>query len=246
MPMRPASRSELSRALVVNALAAPLNVLLPTAVLIAGILLGAWWLAVVAVLAWLGLAAHTFFDEREARRVGERMRAGRQKPAVNPGELNPLIGARLAAAIQARAAIRQAIESSPDALLDVDREVDELVEAIEADALRAQRIVAFLEGQESAASLERRIARENDAAVRAALEAKHESFERLRERLGRLSRQMDQVVATLQTVHAEIIAAEVVQEGELAGQVSDLRAEVRLVAEGLEEAFAETRAKQWS
>src|ERR671923_1586308 len=103
MPMRPGSRSELSRALVVNALAAPLNVLLPTAVLIAGILLGAWWLAIVAIACWLGLAAHTFFDEREARRVGERMRAGRQKPAVNPSDLNPLIGARLAAAIQARA-----------------------------------------------------------------------------------------------------------------------------------------------
>ena len=244
--MRPASRSELSRALVVNALAAPLNILLPTAVLIAAILLGAWWLAVVAIACWLGLAAHTFFDEREARRVGQRVRAGRRKSALSPGELNPLIGDRLKAAMEAREAIRVAIESSPDPLLDVENEVDELVAAIEADAARAQRIMEFLAGQESAASLERRIAGEQDADVRAALEAKHQSFERLRERLGRLSRQMDQVVATLQTVHAEIIAAEVVQEGELAGQVSELRAEVRLVAEGLEEAFAETRAQAGS
>jgi len=246
MGVRPASRSELSRALVVNALAAPLNVFLPTAVLIAAILLDAWWLAVVAIACWLGLAAHTFFDEREARRVGERVRAGRRKPAVSPGELNPLIGARVKAAIEARGAIRAAIASSPDALLDVEHEVDELVAAIEADALRAQRIVEFLSHQESAGALERRIEQEHDADVRAALAAKHQSFERLRERLGRLSGQMDQVVATLQTVHAEILAAESVPERELAGQVSELRAEVRLVAEGLEEAFAETRAKQWS
>src|ERR671923_138983 len=131
MPMRPGSRSELSRALVVNALAAPLNVLLPTAVLIAGILLGAWWLAVVAVACWLGLAAHTFFDERAA----------------------------------------------------------------EADALRAQRISEFLAGQEPAPALERRIAQEPDAAVRAALEAKGQALARLRERLERLKGQMDQVVA---------------------------------------------------
>ena len=241
--MRPASRSELSRALVVNALAAPLNVLLPTAVLIAGILLDAWWLAVVAVACWLGLAAHTFFDEREAARVGRRLRAGSSAPAVSPAELSPLIGARVKAAVGARDAIRAAIEASPDPLLEVGREVDDLVAAVEADAVRAQRISEFLAGQEPGPALERRIAQERDAAVRAALEAKQAAVGRLRDRLDRIGGQMDQVVATLQTVHAEILAAEDVEERALASQVSDLRAEVRLVSEGLEEAFAETRAR---
>jgi hypothetical protein len=36
--------------------------------------------------------------------------------------------------------------------------------------------------------------------------------------------------------------ADVVEERALASRVSDLRAEVQLVAEGLEEAYAETRA----
>jgi hypothetical protein len=165
------------------------------------------------------------------------------KPAADPGAFTPLIAGRVKAAIAARAAIHEAIAAAPFALDDVAAEVDMLVAAMEADALRAQRIHEFLAGQESAASLERRIAQETHAPVRAALESKQRSFARLRERLSRLMAEIDQVVATLQTVQAEIFAADEIEEHALAGQVSELRERVQLVADGLEEAFAETRAR---
>jgi hypothetical protein len=244
--MRLVSRSDLRRALVVNALASPVNVLVPTAVLIAGVMLGAWWLAVVALFTWVGLALHTFFDERAAARVGARVHAGARAQAakpVEPGQFTPLIAGRVKAAVAARAAIQEAIADAPYAFSDVRHEVDLLVAAMEADAQRAQRIWEFLAGQESAASLERRIAAEENDSVRAALEAKQRSFGRLRERLSGLMAELDQVVATLQTVQAEIFAADEVEERALAGQVSELRERVQVVAAGLEEAYAETRSR---
>jgi hypothetical protein len=244
---RSVSRSDLRRALVVNALASPVNVLVPTAVLIAAVLLGAWWLAAVALICWLALAAHTFFDERVAERVGARVHASARasKPAnVSPAAFTPLIAGRVKAAIAARAAIHEAIAAGRAPLPDVSREVDALVAAMEADAQRAQRIHEFLAGQESAASLEQRIDQETRADVRAALVSKHKAFARLRERLSSLMAEMDQVVATLQTIQAEIFAAEEVEEQALATRVSELRENVELVAAGLEEAYAETRVRQ--
>ena len=246
MRARLVSRSDLRRALVVNALASPVNVLVPTGVLIAGVLLSAWWLAAIAFVTWIALALHTFFDERTARRVGARVHAGARaqgaKPSVNPGELTPLIAGRVKAAIGAREAIHRAIADAPFAFSDVRHEVDELVAVMEADAVRAQRIWQFLAGQESATSLERRIAAEENAPVRAALESKQRAFTRLRDRLSGLMGEIDQVVATLQTVQAEIFAADELEEQAIAGQVSELRERVQFVAAGLEEAYAETRA----
>jgi hypothetical protein len=246
MRARLVTRSDLRRALVVNALASPVNVLVPTGVLIAGVLLSAWWLVAIAFVTWIALALHTFFDERTARRVGARVHAGTKarvaKPSVNPGELTPLIAGRVKAAIGAREAIHKAIADAPFAFSDVRHEVDELVAVMEADALRAQRIWQFLAGQESAAALERRIAAEENAPVRAALESKQRAFTRLRDRLSGLMGEIDQVVATLQTVQAEIFAADELEERALAGQVSELRERVQLVAAGLEEAYEETRA----
>jgi hypothetical protein len=58
---------------------------------------------------------------------------------------------------------------------------------------------------------------------------------------------MDHVVATLQTLHAEILSAEgiddVLEGRALASQVSELRAQVRIRTAGLEETFAETRVR---
>jgi hypothetical protein len=239
------SRSDLRRALVVNALASPVNVLVPTGVLIAGVLIGAWWLVFVALVTWVALAVHTFFDERTAKRVGARVHAGARvatRQPASPGEFTPVIGGRLKAAAAARAAIHAAIADAPYAFSDVAHEVDALVAAVEHDARRAQRIHEFLAGQESAASLERRIAAETNAPVRAALESKQRAFTRLRERFSGLMAEVDQVVATLQTVQAEIFAADELSERALAGQVSELRERVQVVAAGLEEAYAESRA----
>jgi hypothetical protein len=248
MPDAPVSRSDLRRALVLNALIAPVNVLVPAAVLVAGAIFGATWLALVAVACWLVLAGVTFFDEREARRVGERVRkARRDAPArADPAAVSLEIGARVKAANAARSAIHAAIDASRSPLAGVAGEVDALLAAMGDDAARAQRIHGFLAG-ESLPALGRRIEQEARPHVRAALEAKREALTRLRGRLDDLLAEMDHVVATLQTVQAEILAADDLghpaRDGALAGQISDLRAKVEIMSAGLEESFAETRRR---
>jgi hypothetical protein len=237
------NRSDLRRALALNALAKPVNVLVPAAVLIASALVGAWWLAIVAVACWLALATHTFFDEREAQRVGERRRS---RVRVDAGEFTPLIAGRVKAADRARTSIHDAIAGSALPLDDVAREVDDLVEAITVNAARAQRIHRFLTGEEPAAALEHRIAQERQEPVRAALEAKSRAITRLRQRLDALMSELDRAVLALQTMQAQILAADdrALEERRLVGQVSELRVQVQLVSEGLEEAFAESRSER--
>jgi hypothetical protein len=248
MRKEPVSRSDLRRALVLNALAHPVNVLVPAAVLVAAAIFGAAWLALVAVACWLVLAGMTFFDEREAERVGERVRAARRGAAVrvDPAEFSIEIGARVKAANAAREAIHAAIAASPSPLAGVAGEVDALLAAMNADAARAQRIHGFL-AAESLAALERRINREGSGPVRETLEAKLAALKRLRKRLGGLLGEMDNVVAALQTVQAELLAADdleqAAEEGALAGQISELRAKVQIMSAGLEETFAETRRR---
>jgi hypothetical protein len=243
------SRRELRRALVLNALAHPVNVLVPAAVLVAAALLGALWLAPVALACWLVLAGVTFFDEREAQRVGERVRGGRRRrrarSRADPADFSLEIGARVKAANAAGASIHAAIEASRSPLGDVAGEVDELLAAMHADAVRAERIQAFL-AAESPAAVRRRIASEAREPVRTALEAKLDALTRLQQRLDGLLGEMDHVVATLQTVQAEILASDdleqaALEQGPLASQISELRLKVEVMSAGLEETFAETR-----
>lgn len=111
--------------------------------------------------------------------------------------------------------IRRAIEASALPLDDITHEVDALVVALQGHAARAQRILEFL-----------------------AEETPDELRERVRRRLTRLLEEMDHVVTTLQTVHAEILVTDGLEQGALAGQLSELRAKVQTVSAGLEEAFA--------
>jgi hypothetical protein len=220
---RSSKRAELQRALVVNALIHPVNVLVPAGVVVAGVLIGAAWLAIVAVVCWLVLSGVTFFDEREAQRVGERLREAGEPPPprarADPATLAPAIRRRVRAATAACAGIRSAIAASHAPLADLEQEIEALLAAIHADAIRAQRIHAFL-AQEPA--------------------AEPAALTRLSERLDALLAEMDRVVATLQTVQAEILAAdgiELEQRG-LVTQVSELRAKVRIMSTGLEETYA--------
>ena len=211
--------------------------------IVAGLLIGASWLVAVALVGWLALSTATFFDAREAQRVGERLRAARRAPPPvpsDPATFAPPIAARLRAATAARASIRAAIEGTDSPLEDVSAEVDALVRAMEADAVRAQRIHEFL-AHESPAQIERQM-HEGNEAVRNALGAKLAAVIRLQQRFDALLAELDHVVLTLQTVQAEILATDGLDDRLLAGQVSDLRENVQLMAAGLEEAFAETRA----
>jgi hypothetical protein len=245
MPPAPPTRMDLRRALALNALAKPLNVAVPAAVLVAGALIGAWWLAAIALAAWLALACNTFFDEREAERVGRHARRA-AKVQVDSGDFTPLIGGRVKAAVAARDSIQAAIAASAIPLEDVGREVDALVAAIGADAARAQRMHLFLLAQEPAGALEQRIAREPHEPVREALGAKRDALARLKERFDALMSEIDRAVLTLQTMQAQIVTTgdRALVERRLAGQVSELRNRVELVSAGLEEAFEETRVRR--
>ncbi|HET6547071.1 MAG TPA: hypothetical protein VFG79_01355 [Solirubrobacter sp.] len=225
---RSTGRSARSSELAVDALTKPFNVVVPAAVAVAGVLTGAVWLVLVALVGWIGLAAAAFL---EARRV----------PPPVPATYAPPIARRVRAAVAAQVSIRAAIAGSTSPLVDVAAEVDALVAAMQADAGRAQRIHEFLVAEPPDA-LERRIAREPDGAVRAALEAKVDAVARLRARLDRLLAELDHVVVTLQTVQAEILATDGLDDRALAGQVSEVRVNAQLIAAGLEEAFAETRS----
>jgi hypothetical protein len=108
--------------------------------------------------------------------------------------------------------------------------------ALQGHAERAQRMSDFLR-DESAEELARRIAAEPSPAVRAALEAKHAALGRLQRRLGGLLDEMDNVVTTLQTVHAETLAADGLEQSTLAVQVSVLRENVQAASAGLEDAY---------
>lgn len=199
MRSKPPSRRQLRHALVLNAATKPVNVFVPTAVTLAGLVLQTAWLLPLALVCWLALVFNTFFDEAEARAVGERLRACRRAvaPRVPPPALTaPALTRRWEAALAARAAIRRDGTGSP--LLA--REVDALVEALRATVERAQRIHDAL-GARSATTRER-----------------------LQARLDQLLDEIDQVVATLETVHAEILVAD---QDDL---VADLRARVALLA----------------
>ena len=241
------TRADLRRALVVNALTKPLNVLVPAILVVIGAALGAGWLAIVAVVCWIALAGVTFFDEREAARVGERRRVERgPEPAPSAAGLSPEIGERLQAAIAAQESIRAAVEASGLPLADVLVEVDSLVAAMEGHAARADRIHGFL-AERPPHRIERRIAEEQSPAVKAALEAQLDALRRLERQQEDLLAEMDHVVATLDTVHAEVLAADGLDDlpgrRAVASQVVELRTNVQLVSAGLEEAFEETRAR---
>jgi hypothetical protein len=100
----PVTREHLQRTLVVNAATKPVNVAVPAAVVVAGILVGAPWLLAIAVVVYAALALMTFFDEDEARRVGERASGRTGAPAapqLDARSLAPPIRAQLEAARQA-------------------------------------------------------------------------------------------------------------------------------------------------
>ncbi len=191
MRAKPPSRGELQRALVLNAATKPLNVLVPAGVVIAALLTGATWLLAVASVCWLALSVTTFFDEREALAVGERRRAARRVPAP-PALTAQALVRRWQAALAARAAIR---EAGANALLN--GEVDALVDALRPTVWQAQRIHDALAAGPRAGR------------------------DRLQARLERLLDEIDQAVATLETVHAEILVSDGIEHDEL---VAELRA----------------------
>ena len=245
------TRSQLTRAIAVNAATKPVNIVVPAAVAVVGALIGISWLWAVAVVVYVALVVATFFDADEAEKVGKRSRgveAG--KPAqrqLDPAQLAPPIAERLQQALAEEQQIRQTIEGADVDLTEVSGEVDGLVTNLEKSAQRAQLVYSYLSEQDSR-TLERR-AREleqnkdpDSQRAAAAVRDQMKLAQDLEATLQRFYAQMDHAVVSLQTIRGELVrisvAGEAEAQAETADRVRNLREEVGAMADGMREAYA--------
>ena len=250
---REVTRTALRRALVVNALTKPVNVIVPTLVVVGAVAVGATWLFAVAAIVYVVLAAMTFFDEAEAERVGDRV-YGRDRPAVaerrvDPGALAAPIAAQFSAALEEETRIRRAIEQTDGPFTELSTEVSSLVGAMGRTAARAQLVYDYLASQDPRRVEQRmrelRTAGSGDENARPTLAALSDQLAAQRAMQGQLDRfhaEMEQTVASLSTIHAQVVrmrlASDAGDQRELAGEVRDLRAQVDALSEGMNEAYA--------
>jgi len=246
------TRSQLTRAIAVNAATKPVNIVVPAAVAIAGALLGIGWLWAVAVVVYVALVVATFFDADEAEKVGKRSRGVEDgQPAaqrqLDPATLAPPIAERLQQALAEEQQIRSTIESADIDLTEVSGEVDGLVKNLEKSAQRAQLVYAYLSEQDSrtldrrARELERNQDPDSQRAA-AAVRDQMKLAQNLEATLQRFYAQMDHAVVSLQTIRGELVRISVASEpeaqAETADRVRSLREEVGAMADGMSEAYA--------
>jgi hypothetical protein len=230
-----------------RALTNPANLATAGVVALAAVLLQAWWLLAVAVAAYAALTAVT---AREARLPAPSAARAPIAPPAAHGTLSPPIARRLRAGLDTADAIRAAIDEADVPLDDVAEDVAGLRAAIEALAVRADRVQRYLEANDPAAVRARlAVEEQSDDTVRGrladALGAQLEALGRLRTQLDRLLAEMDHVTVALQAIHAEVLGMAAMagdwQARELAGRVGELQEQVAALGEGLEEVYAETR-----
>jgi hypothetical protein len=246
---RPVTRGDLGRELAVNAALKPLNIAAPAVVVVVGLLLGVPLIAIpVAVLLYVVLGLQTFFDSREAEKVGRAAysEARPRREALDASTLAPEIARPLEQARATAAAIRRAVAEADQPLDDVVTEVDGLVTAMETSARRAQLIATTLEGQDLRA-IDRDIARRSqstDPDVQALvrdLRAQRASITRLEDKLDRFQVGMERIsvsLGLLRTSVAEMSASEEeAAQRELTSQARELRERTDLLAQSMAETF---------
>ena len=258
---RPPTRGELNRALILNAASKPVNVLVPTAIVVVALVASLWWLIpVIAIPAFLALVAVTYFDGNEAERVGERLRGGRGRRRggggprrVDPRSLAPPIGSQLRAASEEERRIREAIARSDLGLEEVGGEVASLVRAMEGTASRAQTLWEYLATQDAQRIRRRAIQLEHSrdpaaAPVVTALREQVAALDALNEQLQRFFAQMEHIVASLGTMHAQLLrmsmASQSDGEREMADEARGLREQVNALAEGMGEVYEQAGAAE--
>ena len=260
---RPVTRADLRRELALNAATKPATIAVPTVLVIAGLLLGMTWLFVpLALIAFAGLFATTFFDGDEAERIGKQTYAEAKEKRTRAAlaarkdeHYAPEIQAALGAAREQEARIRSAIDESDLPFTEVATEVQSLMAEMERIAKKAETVYDYLAEQDVAAIRSRLRdlrddAREDTDAARAsaraaeALEDQLRVYETLRDQLDRFYAEMEHLTASLGVVHGQLVRMSVAEDAqmqdELAGQVRELRDRVGAVAEGLNAAVSQT------
>jgi chromosome segregation ATPase len=247
--MRPYSRSEYNRALIVNALAQPFNVCLLAGIVIAGLLLDLLLpLLVVGIVVYGIAAARTYFDEDEANKVLERQRKERREQLeegrLDPGELAPPIAGLLSEGRRREERIRDAIDRADLPYEEVSQEVDRFIPAMEDGARRAQLLYEAL-AESPPAAVEQRLAEvhgdESKAELKVALESQLAVLRRMEGQLQRFYDEMERILVELDTVRGNLVSvsasSERANQERLAGDVRALRDEVGAVAAGMSEAY---------
>jgi chromosome segregation ATPase len=247
--LRPYSRSEYNRALIVNALTQPFNVCLLAGIVIAGLLLDLLLpLLAVGIVVYGIAAARTYFDEDEAHKVLERERKERrerlEEGRLDPGVLAPPIAALLSEGRRREERIRDAIDRAELPYEEVSHEVDRFIPAMEDGARRAQLLYEAL-AESPPAAVERRLAEvrgdQSKAELAAALESQLAVQRRMEGQLQRFYDEMERILVELDTVRGNLVSVsastERANQEQLAGDVRALREEVGAVAAGLSAAY---------
>jgi chromosome segregation ATPase len=251
--LRPYSRSEFNRALVLNALMQPFNVVLLASVAIAGLLLDAFLPVLAVGIVVYGIAAaRTYFDDDEAQEVLTRERAKRrgalESARLDPSTLAPPIAELLRAGHQREERIRDAVDRAQLPYEEVSREVDRFIRAMEDGARRAELLYEAL-AETQPAWVEQRLSEVRDdpskAELTAALEDQLSVLRRMERQLQRFYDEMERVLVELDTVRGNLVSVSASTEAEnqdrLAAEVRALRDEVGAVAAGMSEAYESGR-----
>ena len=249
--MRPYSRGEFNRALIVNALTSPFNVLLLAAILIAGLLLDLFLpLLIVGVVVYGLAAARTYLDEDEATRALERERARRRKTLdegrVDPRTLAEPIGRLLMAALQREQRIRDAIDRAELPYTEVSAEVDALVTLMEHSASRAQLLYEALAESPPNRVRQRLVQLEGSGKTELidALQHQHAVQRKMRAQRQRFYDEMERMVVELDTIRGSLVSVsastDTANQQRIAADVRSLRDELGTLADGMSEAFGET------
>ena len=251
--LRPYSRSDYNRALVLNALTQPFNVCLLASVAIAGLLLDLFLPVLAVGLVIYGIAAaRTYFDEEEAQKVltreREKRRGALEAGRLDPAQLAPPIADLLRAGHQREERIRDAVDRAQLPYDEVSREVDRFIRAMEDGARRAQLLYEAL-AETQPAWVEQRLAEVRGdpakAELTAALEDQLAVLRRMERQLQRFYDEMERVLVELDTVRGNLVSVSASSEAEnqdrLAAEVRALRDEVGAVAAGMSEAYESGR-----
>lgn len=249
---RPYGRGEFNRALVLNALIKPVNVIVLAAMLIAGVLLGVFAVMIPVALVVYGIAvARTYFDSDEAdavlaRERGERSELEAAAPRADPRAFAPPIGKLLGDALAKQGRIHEAIERAQLPYGEVSAEVDRFVVAIEQTAGRAQLLFEALEDSPPS-PVEARLKELRDVADPAkaqlveALEHQLAVLRRMEIQLDRFYDEMERLLIELDTVRGSLVSVsastDAANQEQLAAEVRGLREEVGAVAAGISEAY---------
>ena len=250
--LKPYSREQYGRALLINAATEPFNALILAGMLIAGFVLGE-----VAILAGIGViiyalaVARTFFDDSVAQQVLGEERAKRAKHAparLDASTLAPPIAQRVQAARDRQARIADAISRANLPYTEVSDEVDAFVRAMEGTGTRAELLYEAL-AETPVADVQQRLAALQGASdpgktqLRDALQQQLAVLEKMQTQLQRFYDEMDRMTVELDTIRGNLVSVGATTEADsqrrLAEEVRGLRDELGAVAAGIDEAYKE-------